>query len=139
MSDERKYYRFREENEHEGETWNFYIPLNEAELALVKKAVKDAHDFYEGESPYALNGKKTYTESEVDFLLREGNVYSSDDRGEDFDGECDEDENQSICGYYPEFNKCDIISSETLEKLSNGWHDDDDFFYKAQSWTRLSS
>ncbi len=40
-----KYYKFTEYNDNEGETWHFFIPLNEHQKELIQKLVAD-NEFY---------------------------------------------------------------------------------------------
>lgn len=36
----KKYYEFIENNDHEGESWSFYVPLTDQEYSHLKKVVK---------------------------------------------------------------------------------------------------
>lgn len=71
-----KYYRLKEINDWEGETWNFYIPVegNQKEIEKLKKHLV--------EDTYILD-KKLYEEKDVDFLC----------------------ENEDNCGYMNQHNK----------------------------------
>lgn len=59
-----KYMMFTENNEWEGETWNFFIPIegNEAVIEKIRKLIR-------GNSAYEL-GEPVWTQSEVEKLLR---------------------------------------------------------------------
>ncbi len=64
----KSYMRFTEQNEWEGETWNFYIPVegNEKELKKLKKLV-DEIEAREQNGQYTM-GEKLYDEKTVDVL-----------------------------------------------------------------------
>jgi hypothetical protein len=57
-----KYIRFSEHNDHEGETWHFYIPIkgNEKDIAKVRELIADV-------DAYRLD--RELTEAQVDTLV----------------------------------------------------------------------
>lgn len=62
-----KYYRLSENNEWEGETWHFYIPVEGNEEEMVKLKEK----YIDGEI-YCVSIKK-FTEERVDILCEDDN------------------------------------------------------------------
>lgn len=62
--DSTKYYRaFTEYNEHEGETWTFYIPVENNEIEI-----EELQNLCENDRRYEVGDE--YTENEVDILVR---------------------------------------------------------------------
>lgn len=63
------YAKFVEENEWEGETWNFYIPIagNEDALSALASALKNSYDEFE---QYRLDLDFPIPEFEVDVLVK---------------------------------------------------------------------
>jgi hypothetical protein len=67
-----EYARLTEHNEHEGETWHFYIPLEgNVDAIAALEALIEEHD-PEGEE-YEL-ADRNFTEAEVDLLAKYGDT-----------------------------------------------------------------
>lgn len=64
----KEYIRFTEQNDHEGETWHFYIPIkgNEKKIAKIRELIANeyAEDFY-------AIADKVYEETRVRILVEE--------------------------------------------------------------------
>lgn len=60
----KKYIKFREYNDWEGEVWNWFIPIegNDKSIEKLKKLIKD--------SEYSISNKE-YSEKDVDLLISE--------------------------------------------------------------------
>lgn len=73
----RRYVKFTESNEWEGETWHFYIPIagNEEAIALLREKIADP-DFQdpEGDPLEYVLAEEELTEVEVDTLVRHGDI-----------------------------------------------------------------
>jgi hypothetical protein len=68
---ETRFVRFTEENETEGEYWNFWLQVNgnRAELELLRGMLARADEAVTWDLPYTLDDAKTVPESEVDTLV----------------------------------------------------------------------
>jgi hypothetical protein len=66
------YVKFTEDNEWEGETWHFYIPMtgNEAALARLADALKNRNE----DEQYRLDLDSLVPEFEVDVLVKHSDV-----------------------------------------------------------------
>ena len=99
------YVTFTEDNDYEGETWRFYIPIegNEKALAELDEGLKEAagEDPYD-EFPYHLDDNPI-PEAQVDYLV--GNL--ADDTG-----------------YMPAFNK---LAGQLLLPVGLDWSSEDNF------------
>lgn len=66
----KKYIRFTERNDWEGETWHFYLeyndPIDEKAAEMIDKKIKAGKN----RSSYSIDLKKKYTENEVDNLVK---------------------------------------------------------------------
>lgn len=69
------YLKFGETNEHEGETWHHYLPIegNEAALERLRDYLAKAKAQCQWEFPYTL-GTEPIAESEVDVLVKHAEV-----------------------------------------------------------------
>lgn len=69
------YLKFSEQNEHEGETWHFYLPIegNETELGKLRDYLASAEEDAEWELAYEL-GTDPLPEAEVDILVKHADV-----------------------------------------------------------------
>ena len=66
-----QYVRFTEENDHEGETWNFYIPVEGNEEAIEKlRELLEPAEFYD-------LSEETFPEFEIDILVK----HTAEDNG----------------------------------------------------------
>lgn len=106
-----KYYIFTEHNDYEGETWNFYIPMEKLHRDIIAQAIESTDEF---DSPYEISDK-AYDEVEVDFIIRNIKGTSS---------------------YMSEFNKCNGINQQLLDKLLDQSVNitENDPFYKGSCW-----
>lgn len=102
----RRYYKFTECNDWEGEEWNFYIPLTDEEVERVKFLIT------KNEDAYSLKDI-TLTEEEVDEIIKTNN----DERYEAY--------------YTAPHNKCSGINLP--DKIDM---EEDDPFYKGQCWVK---
>lgn len=111
-----KYYIFTEHNDYEGETWNFYVPMEKIHRDIIAQAVESTAEF---DSPYQISDK-SYDETEVNFILM--NIKSS-------------------TSYLPEFNKCGPINQILLDKLLDQSVNitENDPFYKGSCWDIIAS
>lgn len=68
---ERRFARLKETNDHEGETWYWYLLINDNwdNLVLLKEIV----DQYSSEDEFELDLENSLSEGEVDTLVRHGN------------------------------------------------------------------
>jgi hypothetical protein len=68
---ERRFVRMKETNDHEGETWYWYLPLkgNEKNLRALLAIIRE----YSNVDEYELDLNNTLSESEVDTLVKHGN------------------------------------------------------------------
>jgi hypothetical protein len=102
---DKKFYTFSENNDHEGETWNFYISLTDEEAihfsTVMEQASVEAEEF-----PYEFDAKDTLTEKEVDFLVK-----------------------RSRGGYMSEHNKVKSLKKPILELTTDDFLEND-IFYK---------
>lgn len=69
------YLKFTEVNEHEGETWHHYLPVegNEAALGRLRDYLAKAKAECQWEFPYTL-GSEAIAESDVDTLVKHSDV-----------------------------------------------------------------
>lgn len=67
-----EFVRFQESNDHEGETWNFWLQVdgNEAELDKLAAALKAWEEWADSGCEYQLFLEEPVTESEVDILIK---------------------------------------------------------------------
>jgi hypothetical protein len=68
---ERRFVRLKETNDHEGETWYWYLPVKGNQVLL--KALGDIIREYSNEDEFELDLDNTLSESEVDILVKHGN------------------------------------------------------------------
>lgn len=103
----KKYYEFVENNDHEGESWSFYVPLTEEEYLHLQNVLSN----FTQEQPYVLE-EDEISEKDVDKLVK-----------------------KSKSGYMPFHNKCSgskvALLAVTFEDI-----EDDDPFYKGNIWIR---
>lgn len=102
----KKYYEFIENNDHEGESWSFYVPLSDEEYEHLKQILSN----FTEEQPYVLEGE--ISEKYVDQLVK-----------------------KSKSGYMPYHNKCSGANVDILS-ISFEDIEDDDPFYKGSIWIR---
>jgi len=107
---------FTENNDWEGETWNFFVPLSPEQHEKIKNLIESVEDF---DSPYEI-GDEAYTESYVDKLISS--------------------RNNTRTGYMKLYNKCKPLSGVFLDRLMEGNINllEDDPFYKGQCWDLAS-
>lgn len=65
------YMQLAEVNEHEGETWYFYIPVQGNEVALEQLRAKFT-EWDSGDDPEFYLAEELFTETEVDILVKHG-------------------------------------------------------------------
>lgn len=71
--------KFTEENDNEGETWNYYIQYDGNEVALER--LGQIIDLDCGDSPYSIDLSRRFTEKEVDLLVENcGGNYMDDEQ-----------------------------------------------------------
>lgn len=72
MSAERMYVKFVETNDHEGERWVFFLPVdgNQSQLAWLQRLIAEVDAVHDTEGQYALLLDETYPESEVDIVVK---------------------------------------------------------------------
>lgn len=102
--EELNWYKFTENNDNEGERWNFYLLLTNAEYEHLSQLVDDY-----GDESYTLHSK-VFTEDQVNILVENG-----DD------------------GYMPSDNKIGRPKNSVLELTLEALEDYDEF-YKGQFW-----
>lgn len=103
-----EYYIFTENNEWEGEIWNFYIPMTKSHRDAVDALIQSSDEF---DSPYSIS-THTLSESEV----------------EDLTDDADED------GYMPSDIKCEPINPRLVELFPIIDITKNDPFYKGACW-----
>lgn len=106
------YYCFTENNDWEGESWNFYIPMTTDQAKNIKKIVNKYDDAY---GVYEMDDETVYTEKMVDKLVKKGQE-----------------------GYMWSNNKCEPLTDEQYQWILKFKPEDDDLFYKAQIWKIIS-
>lgn len=72
MSTELKFVRFDEKNDHEGETWTFWLQANgnEAQLDKLRELLVDADPDEDEDFPYDIDLSETLPEEHVDVLVK---------------------------------------------------------------------
>jgi hypothetical protein len=67
-----EFVRFEESNDHEGETWNFWLQVdgNEAELDKLAAALEAWEERTDSDCEYRLFREEPVPESEVDILIK---------------------------------------------------------------------
>lgn len=71
------YLRFTEENDWEGETWNFYIPIenNEAALSHLRTLIEGQNQYELGTEPFSKKTVKTLDRnSRVEYMALENRL-----------------------------------------------------------------
>lgn len=104
--EELNWYKFTEDNDHEGERWNFYILLTNLEY----KHLEELLDEYDDES-YTLHSK-VFTEDQVDILV----------------------ENADDDGYMPSDIRIGRPEDSRILNLTVESLEDYDVLYKGQFW-----
>lgn len=103
---QKRYYEFIENNDHEGESWSFYVPLTDEEYAHLENILSN----FTEEQPYALGGE--VSEKDVDKFVK-----------------------RSKSGYMPFHNKCSGAKIDLLS-VSFEDIEEDDPFYKGDIWIK---
>lgn len=103
------YYTFEENNEWEGETWNFHVPLTKEQRDSIAHIIESTDEF---DSPYHISNY-TLSEKEVDNKVK-----------------------KSRSGYMKFHNKCEPLSEFQIDALNQGTFNilENDIFYKGQFW-----
>lgn len=99
-----QYFRFTEDNEWEGETWHFYIPVkgNEEAVASIRASIERINEYNAAnkgcEIQYSFSAK-LYTRNQIDALI-----------------DCDDDE----CSYMAAHNRlCGYLKAPKLAVILN--------------------
>lgn len=104
-----EYYLFTENNDWEGEIWNFYIPMTKAHRDAIENLIQSTDEY---DCPYTISNF-TYTENEVDVIV----------------------ENAEDEGYMPSDIKCEPINPRLVELFPVLDITQNDPFYKGACWT----
>lgn len=69
-----EFVKFEEENDHEGETWTFWLQVtgNEGELAKLEDLIKEYEEAQGSDSEYQLDIMTQLSEEHVDVLVEHG-------------------------------------------------------------------
>lgn len=104
------YFKFVENNEWEGEKWNFYIPLSEKEHNHLVELLDQLDTFFNEGNPYSLKG--AVKESKVDEKVA-----------------------NSSGGYMAKHNKISSFKKDILLITLDDFKEDDPF-YKGSNWIK---